>query len=200
LVGRPLVTWALLIGYAIGSIPSADAVSRLSGHNLRTSGSGNPGTANALRVAGKTTAAMILLIELAKGAIAATAGNEIAGAWGAVAAGVAAVGGQVLNPWFRFRGGKGLGVAAGVTAVIWPVGMLIVAPVATAGARFSRAAGGAILGLAAYLIGAVAWATNDWSTWWGFNPDDRLVWLAIGIIALTGPKFAGELAQARKLG
>jgi glycerol-3-phosphate acyltransferase PlsY len=189
--------WALLVGYAIGSIPSADSVSRLRGHDLRSSGSGNPGTANALRVAGRTTAATILLIDLAKGAVAVMVGNGLAGSGGAMAAGVAAIGGQVLNPWFRFRGGKGLGVASGVTAVIWPVGMLIVMPVTAVAAKFFRAAGGAILGLAAYFLGAVAWATNDWPTWWGFDPDDRLVWLAIGVIALTAPKFVAELVQRR---
>ena len=195
MVGERLLIWALLLGYAIGSIPSADAVSRMQGHDLRSSGSGNPGTANALRVAGKPTAAMILLIDLAKGAVAVTIGNGLAASAGAMAAGVAAIGGQVLNPWFRFRGGKGLAVASGVTAVIWPVGMLIVMPVTAIGARFFRAAGGAILGLAAYLIGAVAWAANDWPTWWGFDPDDRLVWLAIGVMILTAPKFVEELVR-----
>lgn len=192
--------WALLVGYAIGSIPSTDAVSRIRGHDLRSSGSGNPGTANALRVAGKTTAATVLLIDLTKGATAVAAGSGLAGSWGAVGAGVAAIGGQVLNPWFRFRGGKGLGVAAGVTAVIWPIGMLIVMPVAAVGAKFFRAAGGAILGLTAYFVGAIAWAANDWPTWWGFDPDDRLVWMAIGVMALAAPKFVRELVHRRGSG
>lgn len=189
--------WALLAGYAIGSIPSADAVSRIRGHDLRSSGSGNPGTANALIVAGKATAGTVLLIDLAKGAIAVAAGNGLAGSWGAVGAGVAAIGGQVLNPWFRFRGGKGLGVASGVTAVIWPIGMLIVMPVAAVGAKLFRAAGGAILGLTAHFVGAIAWAANDWPMWWGFEPDDQLVWMAIGVMTLTAPKFVQELVHRR---
>ena len=187
--------WALVIAGAIGSIPSADAIARLAGHDLRASGSGNPGTANALRVAGRTTAATVLLLDLAKGAAAAVAGWVLAGPGGAVLAGVAAVAGQVLNPWFRFKGGKGLGVAAGVTAAVWPPGLLLVLPVTAAGARAFRAAGGAILGLITYLVGTVAWAANDLSTWWGIPPDDRLVWLAIGIVTLTAPKFIGTIVD-----
>ena len=186
--------WALLIAAAIGSIPSADAIARLSGHDLRTSGSGNPGTANALRVAGRATAATVLLLDLAKGASAAIVGWALAGPGGAVLAGVAAVAGQILNPWFGFRGGKGLGVAAGVTAAVWPPGLLLVLPVTAAGARaFRAAAAGAILGLITYLAGTVIWASNDLSTWWGIPPDDRLVWLAIGIVVLTTPKFVGTI-------
>jgi acyl phosphate:glycerol-3-phosphate acyltransferase len=190
------VIWASLVGAAIGSIPTADAIARLSGHNLRTSGSGNPGTANALRVAGPATAATVLLLDLAKGACAAIAGWALAGTGGAALAGVAAVAGQVLNPWFGFKGGKGLGVAAGVTSVVWPPGLLLVLPVTAAGAKAFRAASvGAILGLATYLAGTVIWASNDLSTWWGIPPDDRLVWLAIGLTALTAPKFIGNIVN-----
>lgn len=189
--------WAAIVGYAIGSIPSADLIARRRGHDLRTSGSGNPGTANALRVAGRGVALVILLIDLSKGIAAALAGWAIDGPGTAVAAGVAAVAGQVLNPWFRFRGGKGLGVTGGVTAVVWPPGALLVLPVAAAAASVLRAAGGALAGLAAYIAGAVLWAANDWPTWWGIPADDRLVWLAIGVSALTVPKFVLDFVRRR---
>ena len=189
--------WAILLGYAVGSMPSADAVGRLGGHDLRSSGSGNAGTANAWRVAGRVTAAAVLIVDMAKGVIAVMAGEALAGTAGALSAGVGAIAGQVLNPWFRFRGGKGLGVTAGVTAVAWPPGLLVVLPFAAAGAKFWRAAGGAILGLMAYLVGAVLWAANDWSTWWGSPSDDRLVWMAIGVVVLTVPKFVGDLKSRR---
>ena len=185
--------WAILLGYAIGSIPSADIIGRVQGHDLRNSGTGNPGTANALRVAGRRTAATVLLIDIAKGAIATMAGAGLADTGGSMAAGLAAIAGQVLNPWFGFNGGKGLGVTAGVTAVAWPPGLLVVLPITALGARFLRAAVGAILGLIAYSVGSVLWAANDWPTWWGLPPDDLLVWLAIGVVALTSPKFVRDL-------
>ena len=185
--------WAILLGYAIGSIPSADIIGRVQGHDLRNSGTGNPGTANALRVAGRRTAATVLLIDIAKGAIATVAGAGLADTGGSMAAGLAAIAGQVLNPWFGFSGGKGLGVTAGVTAVAWPPGLLVVLPITALGARFLRAAVGAILGLIAYSVGSVLWAANNWPTWWGLPPDDLLVWLAIGVVALTSPKFVRDL-------
>ncbi len=185
--------WAILLGFAIGSIPSTDTIARGRGHDLRNSGTGNPGTANALRVAGRSTAAVVLAIDVAKGAVAVMAGAGLADTGGSMAAGLAAIAGQVLNPWFGFRGGKGLGVAAGVTAVAWPPGLLVVLPITALGARFLTAAGGAILGLTAYSVGTVLWAANDWPTWWGLPSDDLLVWLAIGVVALTAPKFVSDL-------
>ncbi len=189
--------WAILIGYAIGSIPSADAVARWHGHDLRSSGSGNPGTANALRVAGRVVAVTVLGIDIAKGAIAVAIGSGLADTGGAIGAGVAAIAGQVLNPWFGFDGGKGLGVTAGVTSIAWPPGVLIVLPFAALGAKLFRAAAGAILGLISYQIGAILWAANDWNTWWGVPPDDRLVWMAIGVVALTAPKFIDDLSRRK---
>ncbi len=135
------------------------------------------------------------MIDLTKGAAAALAGWTIDGPGTAVAAGVAAVAGQILNPWFRFRGGKGLGVTGGVTAVAWPPGALLVLPIAAAAASVLRAAGGALAGLIAYVGGAAVWAANDWPTWWGIPPDDRLVWLTIGVSVLTAPKFAVDFAR-----
>ncbi len=185
--------WAILLGYAIGSIPTADMIARGRGHDLRNSGTGNPGTANALRVAGRATAAVVLAIDVTKGAVAVMAGAGLADTGGSMAAGLAAIAGQVLNPWFGFRGGKGLGVAAGVTAIAWPPGLLVVLPITALGARFLSAAVGAILGLTAYSVGTVLWAANDWPTWWGLPSDDLLVWLAIGVVALTAPKFVSDL-------
>ena len=189
--------YAILSGYAIGSLPSADAIGRLRGHDLRRAGSGNPGTANALRVGGRFTAALVLAVDLLKGATAALAGGALAGDAGAIAAGVAAVAGQIRNPWFGFRGGKGLGVTGGVTLVIWPPGALVVIPVIALAARLLRSAGGALVGLAGYLIGTIAWALNDWSTWWGVPPDDRLVWGGIGVVVLAAPKFIADLGRPR---
>jgi len=186
---------ALVIGYLIGTIPSADAIGRLRGHDLRVSGSGNPGTANALRVGGPWTAAMVLLLDLAKGATAALLGASIAGDPGAVAAAVAAIAGQIFNPWFRFEGGKGLGVTAGATLVIWPPGVLVVLPFAALGTKYLRSAGGALLGLAAYLVGAMVWAARDLDNWWGIATDDRLVWGAIFIVLLAAPKFISDIGR-----
>lgn len=187
--------WALLAGYLIGSLPTADLVARRSGVDLRASGSGNPGTANALRVGGRTLAVTVLVLDLVKGAAAALAGLAIDGEGAALAAAVAAVTAQVHNPWFGFRGGKGLGVTAGTALVVWPPGLLVTLPVLSLASKALRSAAGSLIGLVWFLIAAVVWAANGWSTFWGVVPDDRLVWYAIGILVITAPKFAADLGR-----
>lgn len=186
---------SIVLGYLIGSIPSAEGIARLQGHDLRSSGTGNPGTANALRVGGRSTALLVLLVDLIKGAAAALAGDAFAGVGGSVAGGVFAIAGQVLNPWYRFQGGKGLGVTGGVTAVVWPPGLLVNLPLTGLSTRLLRASGGALIGLVGYLVTAILWAANGWDTWWGVPADDRLVWCALGVVILTTPKFFGDLVR-----
>ena len=187
--------WALLIGYFAGSLPTADLVGRIRGVDLRTAGSGNPGAANALRVGGRGLAMAVLALDLIKGASAAVIGAGIHGDRTAIAAAVAAVLGQVHNPWFGFRGGKGLGITAGTALVLWPAGLLVTLPVLAGASKLLRSNRGSLVGLAWFLGAAVLWASNGWSTNWGVAPDDGLVWYAIGIVAITGPKFANDAGR-----
>lgn len=184
--------WSALLGYLMGSLPSADAVARLRGIDLRSAGSGNPGTANALRIGGARTAALVLLLDLAKGAAAAVAGRAIAGDPAGAAAAVAAILGQVRNPWFGFRGGKGLGVTGGGALVLWPLGMAAtLIPIGLA-AKALGAARGAMIGLGVIGGLGVVWAAREWPVAWGVAPDDTLVWFILGVLAVTTPKFAGD--------
>lgn len=189
------MTLALIVGLLIGALPTADMIGRLRGIDLRTTGSGNPGASNALRVIGRGAAITILLLDLAKGAAAAAFGLGIEGDATGAAAAVAAIAGQVLNPWFGFRGGKGLGITAGAALVIWPVGLAVVLPTVALGAIAYRAAVGAIAGVLALFGLSMLWASENWTTAWGIAPDDTLVWFTIGVGVLTIPKFVGDLAE-----
>lgn len=184
---------AILTGLVIGSIPTADLLARRRSIDLRQGGSGNPGTANALRIGGKGLAASVLLLDLLKGAGAATLGWRLAGEAGAVAAAVAAIVGQVRNPWYRGRGGKGLGVAGGTMLVVFPAGILAVAIVIGLGTRLWRAAIGSLLGLGTLLAVAVLWADRDLAMGWGITPDDLIVWYALGVTTVVAPKFLNGL-------
>lgn len=187
---------ALLFGFGIGTVPSAHLLGLMAGHNLRTEGTGNPGTANALVVGGKKLAAAVLLMDIAKGVIAVQLGALLAGTAGAVAGGLAAIAGQILNPWFRFRGGKGLGVTGGVTIAAWPLGLLVAAPFMAGSARLlGSAAKGAILGLAFYAAAAIAWVSFDLPVGWGIDPDTALMTLGIGVLVITGPKFVADVKR-----
>ena len=196
-LGTQLIGLAIIIGFAVGAIPTAHSLALLCGHNLRAEGTGNPGTANALAVGGKKLAATILLLDIFKGVGAVQLGLALAGNTGAVAGGLAAISGQILNPWFRFRGGKGLGVTGGVTIAAWPLGLIVAAPFMAGSARvMGSAAKGAVLGLTIYAATAVAWVTLDLPVAWGIDTGVALIVLGIGVLLITTPKFIVDLKRA----
>jgi acyl phosphate:glycerol-3-phosphate acyltransferase len=117
----------ILLAYLLGSIPFALLVARrVGGVDLRAVGSGNVGTANVLRTTNKSMAAMVLMLDVGKGA-AAVAAARLAGAGDAGTAGaaVAAVAGHIYPIWLRLRGGKGVAVACGAFAVLAPIATAI---------------------------------------------------------------------------
>ena len=180
------------IGYLLGSLPTADWLARIAGINLRSSGTGNPGAANALGQGGRWLGVAVLLADIAKGLAAVLIGWAIAGQGAGLAAGLAAIAGQIYNPWYHFQGGKGLGVSVGATLAAWPLGLTITVPLIALLAKLLGAAWGAILALTAYLLLAIMWAALGLETLWGVPPDDRLVWFAIGLVGLTMPKFISD--------
>ena len=117
---------AILIGYAVGSLPIGYLVAhkRAGGIDLRRVGSGNVGAANAYRTAGLSAAIAVMLADMAKGALAV---SIVGGGTNAIAAGVAAVIGHVYPVWLRFKGGKGVATASGVFAVLTPLSAVIAA-------------------------------------------------------------------------
>ena len=60
-----------LLAYLLGSVAGALVLGQLGGFDIRAEGSGNAGATNALRTRGKSFAAGVLLIDLAKGWLAA---------------------------------------------------------------------------------------------------------------------------------
>ena len=59
----------LVFSYLLGSVNFAYITARIKGIDISSSGSGNPGTSNVLRTLGKSSAAIVLLGDLLKGAI-----------------------------------------------------------------------------------------------------------------------------------
>lgn len=147
-----MIAAAALVGYLLGSLPTAQLLARTRGVDLTAEGSGNPGTANALRTSGPLIAVAVLAVEAAKGYAAIHAGDWVADETGAVAAGLGAVAGNVFNLWYRFRGGKGLGISLGVLAGLWPAVLLPVVGVIVIGVIVSRSSGIASLAAIAALI------------------------------------------------
>ena len=119
-----LVLWAV-IGYLLGSIPFGMVLARVMGlGNLREIGSGNIGATNVLRTGNKTAAALTLLLDGGKGAVAVLLARAMAGEDAAQLAALSAFLGHCYPVWIGFRGGKGVATFLGIfLALAWPVGL-----------------------------------------------------------------------------
>lgn len=119
-----LMLWAV-IGYGLGSIPFGMVLARVMGlGNLRDIGSGNIGATNVLRTGNKTAAALTLLLDGAKGAVAVLLARAYAGGDAVQLAALFAFVGHCYPVWLGFRGGKGVATFLGLMlALAWPVGI-----------------------------------------------------------------------------
>lgn len=119
-----LILWAV-IGYLLGSIPFGMVLARVMGlGNLREIGSGNIGATNVLRTGNKTAAALTLLLDGGKGAVAVLLARAMAGEDAAQLAALTAFLGHCYPVWLGFRGGKGVATFLGIfLALAWPVGL-----------------------------------------------------------------------------
>lgn len=130
-IAVPLDPAVLLMAYLIGSVSSAILVSRLRGlADPRSFGSGNPGATNMLRTGDKKAAALTLIGDAGKGAIAVLLAAWVAPVGGpSITLALAAIGvflGHLFPVFFGFKGGKGVATALGVLlALSWPVGLAI---------------------------------------------------------------------------
>lgn len=111
----------VIAGYLAGSIDFGVILPRLRGVDIYSKGSGNPGATNVLRSMGRKWAALVVLGDLSKGLLAAMAGDLIVDGATGFAAGFAAVLGHCFPVWHRFRGGKGVATAGGMTLWMEPL-------------------------------------------------------------------------------
>ncbi len=120
-----------LIAYLLGSLMGALLVGSVQGVDIREQGSGNAGGTNALRTQGFGFAAATVVIDVAKGWLAAgfLPGFEIPGVamdpsvergWLTVACAAAAVIGHIWPQFHEFRGGKGGATLVGTLLVLAP--------------------------------------------------------------------------------
>jgi glycerol-3-phosphate acyltransferase PlsY len=114
--------------YLLGSIPFGLLVTRLAGlGDIRRLGSGNIGATNVLRTGRKSLAALTLLLDAGKGALAVLVARRFGAELAALAA-VAVVIGHIFPVWLGFNGGKGVATTAGaLLAYAWPVGLAALA-------------------------------------------------------------------------
>ncbi len=121
---------AAAAGYLLGSLPFGYLVARAKGVDIFSVGSRSPGATNVRRVLGAGPGNTVLVLDMAKGAVAA--GWPLLAVWGAVSAlsaprtlGYVGLAGALLGHSFscftRFKGGKGVATAAGGLVVLMPL-------------------------------------------------------------------------------
>ena len=107
-----------IIAYLLGSISfSVIFTKKFCGFDVREKGSGNAGSTNVLRTAGKKVALLTLLCDILKGDVQKAILVEIAG--------VLVVIGHTFPIFFKFKGGKGVATALGVLLITnWKIGLI----------------------------------------------------------------------------
>lgn len=126
---------AVLLAYLLGSIPTAVLYGRrVHEIDIRQYGSGNAGATNTFRVLGKRAGTIVLMIDILKGALAASLAHLLF-RLGAIPAdrliefqlllGIVAILGHVFPVFTRFKGGKGVATLLGMMLAIHPVVALL---------------------------------------------------------------------------
>ena len=116
-----LASAAVAVAYLAGTLPMAHLIGRGVGVDPTRAGSGNPGASNVYRLGGRRAGALVLFLDMLKGAVPTGIALALGGRELAVACGLAAVVGHVVPATRRFRGGKGVATAGGVAIVLWPI-------------------------------------------------------------------------------
>ncbi len=169
----------VLLGYFLGSIPTAYIASRLlRDKDIRQMGDGNMGAANAFRQLGAKVGIAVFFVDASKGALAiliAQAANipQLA----VLLTGAAAVIGHNWSVFIGFRGGRGESTTIGVLATLVTLPMLIVGGVAGVAFLINRRV---ILGQGPFLFPPLPLVC------WGLGVPGVLVAYGIALPCLVG--------------
>ncbi len=115
---------ALVLGYLLGSIPSAYIATRLAkSKDIRRLGGGNVGGLNVFREVGTWAALAVGIVDLGKGAAAVAIALWVLEVPTLIVllAGLASVIGHNWMVFLKFSGGKGMGATFGTLAILLPV-------------------------------------------------------------------------------
>lgn len=116
------------LAWLVGGLLGAELLAKVwRGESLRSSGSGNPGASNALRVRGKLFALLVLLWDVLKAVAVLSLLPPLLLPYAdmllpdlSALLGLAVVAGHLWPPLYGFKGGKGVATALGVLLVVLP--------------------------------------------------------------------------------
>jgi len=115
---------AVVLGYLLGSIPSAYIATRIAtGKDYRHMGGGNVGCLNTYLEVGAKPALVVGIVDMGKGAAAVAIAYWLLDVpqLFVMLAGLAAVIGHMWMVFLKFSGGKGMGTTFGALTVLMPV-------------------------------------------------------------------------------
>jgi len=120
----------IVLGYLLGATPFGYLIPRwIKGVDIRSLGTGNPGTANVFRTVGLAAAIPVGVLDIGKGAAPVLLARAVSlnEGW-ALAAGASAVLGHCYSPYLRFRGGGGMAASIGTLLALMPLETAVMLP------------------------------------------------------------------------
>lgn len=200
----------IIIGYLLGSIPSGVLIARIVAKvDIREFGSGKIGSTNVLRTAGKKAAALVLFLDVLKGALAVVFAGLIVGRnylviggdfglgllVAQVLAALAAMAGHNWSIFLKFKGGRGVATFFGGLIALCPVAALFGTELFVIGAGVTRFAS----------LGSIAGAVGTYSiliplTIFNGFPLEYLIYALIGtvVIIIMHRENIGRLLTGRE--
>ncbi len=142
----------VLMGYLLGSIPFGVLISKRSSKvDVRQYGSGKIGATNVLRAAGRKAAALVVALDVSKGALAVVLAGLIVGRSylvvgdfglgvlvAQVLAALAAIAGHNWSVFLKFRGGRGVATYMGGLIALSPVAAIFGGEIFIIGAGLTK--------------------------------------------------------------
>lgn len=196
------------LGYALGSLASADIVAKRAAKGKPSAeqidpnrhGSSNPGAANVRNLLGNRAGAAVFGLDMGKALVAGQIGRVLAGATGANAAAAAAVLGHCYPVQRGFAGGKGVAASFGQMLATFPAYLPVDIVLGAAAAKSDYwkqrpvANIAAICGLWIGLAGL--WAQRGLPNGWGPQPSAAMpMAAAVSSVAII-QRFAVENRDA----
>ena len=189
-----LATMLALVAYLVGSVPTAYIVVRLKqGADIRDLGSRNVGALNTFHQAGVARAAVVLVVDMAKGVLAILLPNWVgAPEWAIYVAAIAVLVGHNWPVFLRFRGGKGAATIFGISLVMLPYPTIIaVIPAIIIIALTKNVVIG--LGVGFILVNALAVITRQ-----GAGPIALCIFLSVMVLVTYGVGIRSQIFNAIK--
>lgn len=185
-----------ILGYTVGTLPSASIAARLSGtgSDILGAGSGNPGALNVSRELGTRWGVAVGLADIAKGTVAAWVGRRVAGDDGCYVAATTVVAGHMYPP--LRRGGRGVATSFGATISAFPLfapvdfGVAALVMVLRRHApKGTRSTPAVLASSSAFLAMSSLWAWKRWPNPGGPAAGRGMLAYALATLALVLPRW-----------